>query len=421
MKHGKKATRELTKPRRLFALGAVLTLLVAACGGDDDDVADTTEAAAADTTGAEETTPETEAETTAATEAETTAASAADTTAAETETTGAETTAGETAPADLDYDGDGVVRFGVATAGPRDDGAYYEALVTKVEEFSAENGFEEPIIVDLIEPAEAATELDNLAQQGVDVIAVGASEIAEPLADLVGQYPDIFWYCNCGAGFPDNPGLAQSGDDGSEINYSAGYATGLLLADAGGESTVFIGCCDLGFEKESYLAFQLGLQAVDPAYTMTYVPTGNFPFDFDNTAGATEAFNTALANGADAVYPFLGGAHEPVVQLANENDLITMSAGASDACERTDVTYQIAVRFDAGDYLDTILDEIASGDFAEGDRRVFHVGVDPQPGAVICGATPEQQTAMDEVYALIASGDLNDEFGAIKGEAYAAG
>ena len=32
--------------------------------------------------------------------------------------------------------------------------------------------------------------------------------------------------------------------------------------------------------------------------------------------------------------------------------------------------------------------------------------------------TPEEQTALDEAYALIASGDLADEFGAIKGEAY---
>ena len=47
---------------------------------------------------------------------------------------------------------------------------------------------------------------------------------------------------------------------------------------------------------------------------MTYIPTGAFPFDFDNTAGATEALNGAITNGADAVYPYLGGAHEPLVK-----------------------------------------------------------------------------------------------------------
>ena len=217
-----------------------------------------------------------------------------------------------TAATPLDTNGDGVVQFGVAAAGPRDDGAYYQALVTKVEEFSEANGFEAPIIVDNITAEDAATELANIAEQGVDVITVGASEIADPLADLVEQYPDIFWYCNCGAGYPENPGLAQSQDDASEINYTAGYATGLLLQDSGrrhrGRSS---DAATSASRRSRTWPSRSGLQAVDPAFTMTYVPTGNFPFDFDNTAGATEAFNTALAEGVDAVYPFLGGAHEP--------------------------------------------------------------------------------------------------------------
>ena len=42
------------------------------------------------------------------------------------------------------------------------------------------------------------------------------------------KYPDIFWYCNCGAGYPEHAeALIQSNDDGSEISYTAGYATGL--------------------------------------------------------------------------------------------------------------------------------------------------------------------------------------------------
>jgi basic membrane protein A len=416
-----------TRIGRAAAVLAVVSLAFAACGDDDDDTAGT--GSPEDTAGGEET---------AASAPATTAApgttAGPGTTAAPGTTAGPGTTAapGTTAPestgptgtvdpTNLDTNGDGVVQFGVAAAGPRDDGAYYQALVTKVEQFSEANGFEAPIIVDNITAEDAAAELANIAEQGVDVITVGASEIADPLADLVEQYSEIFWYCNCGAGYPENPGLAQSQDDASEINYTAGYATGLLLQESGGDSVAFIGCCDLGFEKESYMAYELGLQAVDPSFTMTYIPTGNFPFDFDNTAGATEALNNALAEGADAVYPFLGGAHEPLVQLANEAGIIAMSAGSSTACERDDLDYQIQVRFDAGDYLDPILAEIASGEFQEGDVRVFHVGVDPQPGAEICDPTPEQQTAMDEVYGQVAAGEFAEQFGAIKGEAYAGG
>ena len=318
----------------------------------------------------------------------------------------------------LDMNSDGDVLFGVATAGPRDDGAYYQALVEAVEEFSASNGFSAPIVVDNIQPADAATELANLAEQGVDVLAVGASEIAEPLADLVEQYPDIFWYCNCGAGYPALPGLAQAQDDSSQISYSAGYATGILLRDSGGESVHFIGCCDLGFEKEAYTAFEMGLQAVDSSFTMTYVPTGNFPFDFDNISGATEAFNNAVAQGADAVYPYLGGAHEPLVALANENDVIVMSAGASDVCERTDLDYDLAVQFSAGDYIETLLQLIADGDFGEGETFTFSVGQFPFVGAKMCGATADQQAEFDAELGRIAAGDYAEPFYAIKAAAY---
>ena len=318
----------------------------------------------------------------------------------------------------LDMNSDGDVVFGVATAGPRDDGAYYQALVETVEAFAADNGFSPPIVVDNIQPADAATELANLAEQGVDVLAVGASEIAEPLVDLTEQYPDIFWYCNCGAGYPVIPGLAQAQDDSSQISYSAGYATGILMRDSGGDSVHFIGCCDLNFEKEAYMAFEMGLQAVDPSFTMTYVPTGNFPFDFDNISGATEAFNNAVAQGADAVYPYLGGAHEPLVALANENDIIVMSAGASDVCERTDLDYDLAVQFDAGDYISTLIELIADGAFGEGEVFTFSVGQFPFVGAKLCGATADQQAEFDAELALIAAGTYGEQFFGIKAAAY---
>ena len=150
--------------------------------------------------------------------------------------------------------------------------------------------------------------------------------------------------------------------------------------------------------------------------------SGDFPFDFDNTANATAALQTAIDNGADAVYPYLGGAHRPVVQAANAAGLITMSAGSSKVCESTeDLKYDIAVKFDGGDYVTAVMKLIVAGKFKEGDIKQFKVGIDPEPGAVICNATPDQQAAMDAVYKQIAAGDLAGEFGKIAGVAFAQG
>lgn len=315
----------------------------------------------------------------------------------------------------LDANGNGQITVGVATPGPRDDGAYYQALVNGVEEISEEQGFNDPLIVDEIPVAEAATELRNLARQDVDIIAVGAGEIGDPLPEVAAEFPDIFWYCNCGAGFPEDPNFAQSQDDSAEISFTAGYATGLLMEERGdGTEAAFLGNQGFDFEVEASESFEAGLQEVDDSYTLSTVDTGSF----DDVSAATEAAGSAVSSGAVAIYPFLGGALEAVVQFANDEDVITMSAGASDVCERDDLDYQIAVRFDAADYLDTVFEEIFSGELEEGGIRLFNVGVDPQPGAVICDATDEQQEAMDEIYQRIADGEFEDLLNEIKSDAY---
>ena len=96
---------------------------------------------------------------------------------------------GSRAALDLDTNGDGTVVFGIAAAGPRDDGGYYQALVDEAIAVSEENGYGDPIVVDNITTEDAATELANLAEQGVDTIFVGASEIADPLTDLIARVP----------------------------------------------------------------------------------------------------------------------------------------------------------------------------------------------------------------------------------------
>jgi basic membrane protein A len=376
---------KLTKNmRRALALTAVLAVVMVSCG--DDDAATTT---AATTT----------------------------TTAAVT-TTGGETTTTAPEAEYADFNGDGQVLIGVATDGPRDDGAYYQALVDKVIEISAEYEFADPIIVDLIDPANAETELRNIAEQGVDILMVGSSAVGEPIPALLDEFPDIFWYCNCGSGYPVTEGLLISLDRGAELWISGGYAAGLLMQEVGGTTAAFLGCCELPFETESFDAFVYGLQLVDPTFTATYTATGAFPFDFNNTAAATEAFTGALGTGISVVVPFLGGAHEPIVQLANDNDIIVMSAGSSSACERTDLAYDFEVKFDGGDYVDPILRDIIAGTASEGSAREFHVGIDDVVGAEFCDATPEQVEALDALNARIGAGEFAEDINAIVANAY---
>ena len=415
--------------RRLFAVVLAFSLVAAACGDDEDDAgtpASTEEqpAAAPD--------PEAEVEAEAEPEApEPEAEDEAELAAPEPEPEAeAEPEAAEPEPepevdpeADLvalfDANGDGEVRIGIAAQGPRDDGGYYEAVIAQAEELSEQHGFGDVIIVDNITFEEAAVELDNLANQPVDIILVGASGIGASLGEISEKYSDIYWYCNCGAGLPPSPYFSQTQYDNSDIAYTGGVAMGLLLQENGGDSMAMIGCCDLGFEKEVFLAFELGLKSVDPDFTMSYTPTGDFPFDFNNTANATIAFDAAVAAGADAINPYLGGALEPIARLGLDAGLIVTHPGSSTACG-DEIPYHMTQRNDGGDFIRIVFPDIVAGNFPEGTIRVFTAATDPDVvGGEICGR--DRPAELQAAYDLVASGELDDEFGAIKAQAYASG
>ena len=322
----------------------------------------------------------------------------------------------------FDSNGDGTITIGVAAAGPRDDQGYYQALVDFAEEFSAGNGFAPPIVSDNIGAAEAAQAMSDLAAQGVDVILVGASEIAEPLADLTEEYPDVFWYCNCGAGFPEIAGLAQATDWGAPIHYTAGVAMGAALQDHGGDTAVFLGCCDLGFEKEAYNATVYGLQSVDPSFTMEYVATGAFPFDFDNSANATAALTNAIAEGATLAYAYLGGALNPVGQLATDEGIAVFAAGPGDICSRDDgIEWTGAIVFDAGRYAQVVLPLIIDGQLTEGSTYQFPT-LQGLNGGELCDPSAEAEALLADAFeAANTDGELLGVLGGISGEAYGGG
>ena len=318
----------------------------------------------------------------------------------------------------FDANDDGTLTIGVAAAGPRDDQGYYQALVDFAENFSAENGFAPPIVSDRIGSAEAAQAMADLAAQGVDIILVGASEIAEPLADLTEQFPDIFWYCNCGAGFPETPGLAQATDWGSPIHYTAGVAMGAVLADHGGDTAVFLGCCDLPFEQEAYNATVYGLQTVDPSFEMVYVSTGDFPFDFDNSANATAALTNAIAEGATLAYAYLGGALNPVGQLATDEGIAVFAAGPADICARDDgIDWSGSIVFDGGRYAEQALRLIISGELTEGGTFPFPTqqGLN---GAELCDPSAGAEALLSDAFDAITDDELLGVLGGISGAAY---
>jgi len=153
---------------------------------------------------------------------------------------------------------------------------------------------------------------------------------------------------------------------------------------------------------------------------MEYVPTGDFPFDFDNTANATAALANAEAEGATLAYAYLGGAAEPVAQAATESGTAVFAAGPADVCTRDDgIAWTGTIAFDGGEYAAAVFPLIIAGELAEGQTYSFDTANDDINGARLCAASPEAQALVDGSFAALSDGAVLGQLGEISAEAYA--
>ena len=134
------------------------------------------------------------------------AAGGASTEAPTTEATATTAAAGAStdALATLDKNGDGKVVFGVATPGPRDDGALLPgARRRRHEVLRGQRLRGRRSSSTTSRPPRRPPSSRTWPARTSTSIMVGAGEIADPLNSLIPKYPDLLWYCNCGAGYQD--------------------------------------------------------------------------------------------------------------------------------------------------------------------------------------------------------------------------
>ena len=154
---------------------------------------------------------------------------------------------------------------------------------------------------------------------------------------------------------------------------------------------------------------------------MVYVGTGDFEFDFDNSANATAALTNAQAEGATLAYAYLGGAMEPVGELATDEGLAVFAAGIADACSRENIPWTGTVIFDPGVYTAAAVELIVAGELAEGVTYQFPTeqGLN---GGELCDASAESAALIDESFVAVSSdGELLGVLGEISGAAYGGG
>ncbi|SCF07058.1 nucleoside-binding protein [Micromonospora matsumotoense] len=305
-----------------------------------------------------------------------------------------------TAPAGQpDANGDGKVVIGVLSPGDINDNGYYESFVIGAEKFATEKGWQ-VIKRGNVPPTEALSAARALCQQGVDMVALGASELKDAIpASEEAVCAKTSWYVPSSENIPQTPRVTLSSDDPNQSMLAAGYATGLVMQQKNATKAGFVTGMEADFSVNAAKAYKAGIRMVVPNATLVTTYTG----DFNDSAKAREAVQAQISQGVKVVYPYLGGATDAAAKLANTGGALTLTPG-TDRCDSTDPRFDISVIFDPGAYFAAALELFAKGEMTLGTTKKWELGKDPYPAVKICKPTPEQTQKMDAFVADVASG-----------------
>ena len=405
----------MTRIWRAAALVLALSLVAAACGGDDDSDDGGASGGAPTTTAAAD-----------SGQSSTDSGSGGEEASGEDETSGGEEMAGEDeASGDEEMSGeddsgetsgegtlvigqpdindDGRVVIGIASPGDTNDGGYYESFVRGARAFADEAGWE-LIVADFINPAESESAMADLARQGIDFLAVGATELQDGLDAIActEEFGHIAMYISATLAV-ESECYGQSSDDYFQIFWVTGVAMAQLLERTGGAKAGFIGGPELAFSTNAHRSLEAGLKSVIPDAELVVTHTG----DFNDAALGIEAARAMLDQDVGVIHTFLGGAMFPTGGFVASEGGMALSASTNTCFPGS--PFVGSALFPPGDYLVANLRDFADGEYREGVIREFVVGIDPEVGVVMCDATPEEQAAIDEVVAMIGSGELVPE------------
>ncbi|TDC69540.1 BMP family ABC transporter substrate-binding protein [Actinomadura sp. GC306] len=301
-----------------------------------------------------------------------------------------------------DVNGDGKVVIGVLSPGDINDNGYYESFVTSADAFAKEKGWT-VIKRGSVPETEALSAARALCQQKVDMIALGASELKDAIpASEEAVCEKTAWYVPSSGNVQQTPRIMLSTDDAAQSILAAGHIAGLLMQERKATKAAFVAGMEVDFNINASKAFKAGVRTVLPDATVTTTYSG----DQDDAAKAKEAVQAQMDQGAEVIYPYLGGSTDAATALANTKDLITLTPG-TDRCASTNPKFDVSVLYSPGDYFTEALKLFEAGKLELGIEKVWTLGKDPLPAIKLCKENPAVQQKLDAFVKSIADGELD--------------
>ena len=280
------------------------------------------------------------------------------------------------------------LKVGILIPGSKSDKGWMESSYDGL--MAAEKKYGDKVQVQMIENinyADMDQALTNLASKNELVIGVGGQTQAA-VYKIAKRFPKVHFSIVGGNEGESAPNVAGYDVRQAEIAYVAGAAAA-MLSKTGAIS--YVGGLEIPSIVNAGKEFGKGARSINP--NIKY--TENYTGDFDDVAKAKEATLAAIAQGADIHYHILNLGLRGMEQAAKEKGTHIIGS-YTDRCG-TDPLYVAYSITGTGFQVQYAIDEAVKGTWKPGYKE-FGLKMGPEASSmVICGATAEQKTKLEQI------------------------
>ena len=202
------------------------------------------------------------------------------------------------------------ITAGFIYVGPTDDNGWTEAHDAARQMLDDEYDWLTTIAVESVPEADAEPFIDQLVQQGANVIFTTSFGFMDATVAAAARYPDVVFAH--ATGFMRAPNVATYTAEFYQVYYLNGLMAGALTESG---EVGYVGAFPIPEVKRHISAFTMGVREVNPEATVNV----RWLNSWYNPAAATEATQALIADGSD-VFAFTEDS-PTVIQVAAEQDL----------------------------------------------------------------------------------------------------
>ncbi len=288
--------------------------------------------------------------------------------------------------------------------GGKFDKSFNEAAFNGATRWAEETGnsFRE---IELQSEAQREQALRRFAEAGSNPIITTGFAMANPVAEVSPDYPDIN-FVNIDGFFPNLDELPNVLAI-SFAEHEGSYLVGMLAAQKSETGTIgFIGGMDVPLIRHFACGYAQGAKAVNPDITIIPNMTGTTPAAWNDPVRGGELTKAQVGQGADVIYAAAGGTGVGVLQAAADEGILSIGVDSNQnhlhpgsvltsMLKRVDVAVYNALT--AGEDVETGQLSLSLADDGVG------YAVDENNEALL---TDEMIAAVEEAKAAIIAGDL---------------